>query len=142
MSVRAESPRVALARCVRPATVAVVASAAVAVLYLRDPHNPGSYGLCPFHVLTGLWCPGCGGLRAAHDLVHGQVWASLSSNAFVAPLVVVLAVAWVRWLVRCLRGEGGRMIVVGPLASTVVLVALAAYTIVRNSPWGAALAPG
>jgi hypothetical protein len=122
--------------------VAGAAAAAAALLYVRDPHRPGAYGLCPFHALTGLWCPGCGGLRAANDLVHGDLWASLSSNAFVAPLVLVLAVAWVRWVPRRWRGGNERMIVLGPVVTVIVLAALAAYTVLRNTPWGSGLAPG
>lgn len=125
-----------------PVTVAAAALAGATLLYVRDPHRPGAYGLCPFQALTGLWCPGCGGLRAVHDLTHGDVVASLSSNVFVLPLVLVLAVAWVRWVGKRWRGENGRMIVVGPVATAVVLGALAVFTVVRNTPWGSILAPG
>lgn len=130
------SPRLAA-----PVAVAAVAAAGAALLFVRDPHRPGAYGFCPFHALTGLWCPGCGGMRAVHDLTHGDIVASLSSNVFVAPLVLVLAVAWVRWVRRRWRGADGRMIVVGPVATTVVLGALAVFTVLRNTPWGSVFAP-
>ena len=32
---------------------------------------------CPFHALTGLYCPGCGGTRALAALARGQVLQSL-----------------------------------------------------------------
>ncbi|EME18781.1 DUF2752 domain-containing protein [Rhodococcus triatomae] len=134
--------RAGLRRCAGPAAVAAVAASGAALLFVRDPHRPGAYGLCPFHALTGLWCPGCGGMRAAHDLLHGDLSASLSSNVFVAPLVVVLAVAWVRWVPRRWRGGNERMIVVGPVSTALVLGALAAFTVLRNTPWGSGLAPG
>ncbi|TQF74999.1 DUF2752 domain-containing protein [Rhodococcus spelaei] len=124
-----------------PAGVAATGIAAAAVLNLRDPHRLGAYGFCPFHAVTGLWCPGCGGLRALNDLTHGDVFASLSSNLFVAPLVVVLAVAWVAWVLRRWRGVDDRMIVLSRAATVAVLVALALFTIARNTPWGSALAP-
>lgn len=124
-----------------PVGVAAAGLAVAALLYVRDPHRPGVYGFCPFHALTGLWCPGCGGLRAVHDLTHGEVLASLSSNVFVAPLVLVLVLAWVRWVRRRRRGEDGRMIVLSARASVTVLIALAVFTVVRNTPWGSVLAP-
>ncbi|MFC9788112.1 DUF2752 domain-containing protein [Rhodococcus sp. NPDC127528] len=124
-----------------PAAVAAVGAAAAAALYLRDPHRPGAYGFCPFHAATGLWCPACGGLRALNDLTHGDLLASLSSNLFVAPLVVVLAIAWAAWVSRRWRGVDDRMIVLSRTATVAVLVALAVFTIVRNTPWGSALAP-
>ena len=44
----------------------------VALVAAVDPHTSGRYPTCPFHAVTGLWCPGCGGLRAVHDLTHGS----------------------------------------------------------------------
>ena len=45
---------------------------------------------CPFRLVTGGWCPGCGGTRALRHLMHGDVALSLSLNPF---LVIVLAQA-------------------------------------------------
>jgi hypothetical protein len=54
---------------------------------LVDPHNTNSiYPLCPFKLLTGWNCPFCGGLRMAHDLLHGldgatqSAWLSVGSE--------------------------------------------------------------
>lgn len=38
---------------------------------------------CTFHVITGLYCPGCGGTRATFALFRGQVLRSLKLNPFV-----------------------------------------------------------
>ena len=63
----------------------------LAVLYLFDPTQHGFYPRCHFHALTGLDCPGCGGLRATHALLHGEVAAAWRLNAlYVAALPVVL----------------------------------------------------
>ena len=40
-------------------------------LYARNPAEPGSVSALPVHALTGLYCPGCGTLRALHQLMHG-----------------------------------------------------------------------
>jgi hypothetical protein len=72
---------------------ALAAGTALALRW-RDPHLPGSWPPCPFRALTGLPCPGCGGLRALDDLGHGQLGAALGSNALAVLLVVALAVAW------------------------------------------------
>ncbi len=59
--------------------------AATIALHFRDPHEAGSWGYCPFSALTGLYCPGCGGLRAVNDLTNGDVLGAASSNlVFVA----------------------------------------------------------
>lgn len=124
-----------------PVVVASGAVAAAALLYLRDPHRPGAYGVCPFHALTGLWCPACGGLRATSDLLHGEVTAALSSNLFVLPLAVVAVVAWWGWARRRWNGADAASIAPGRTATVAVLAVLAVFTVLRNTPWGAALAP-
>ena len=43
---------------------------------------------CLFHLITGLYCPGCGGTRAAVYLLHGQIWKSIQYH----PLVFYMAV--------------------------------------------------
>lgn len=38
---------------------------------------------CLFHVLTGYYCPGCGGTRAALALLHGNFFLSLKYHPVV-----------------------------------------------------------
>ncbi|MBI3880083.1 MAG: DUF2752 domain-containing protein [Verrucomicrobia bacterium] len=59
---------------------------ALAVLFFFDPAGHAFYPQCLFRKLTGLDCPGCGGLRATHELLHGNVSAAFALN----PLLVVL----------------------------------------------------
>jgi hypothetical protein len=131
----------------QPALVAAGGLLAAVALHLRDPNVAGSWGpsgigLCPWRALTGLWCPGCGGLRAVHELTHLDLAAAVSDNVLVVALVVVLAVAWVQWVRLRWRGESAeRMLVLSPVASTAVLVTMGVFTVVRNLPPGAALAP-
>jgi hypothetical protein len=66
------------------AGVAGTAAAAVA------PSQAGAYLLslappCLFHLLTGLYCPGCGSTRAFYHLARGEPLAALGSN----PLLVL-----------------------------------------------------
>ena len=55
-------------------------AAATFALHVRDPHVSHSWGVCPLYVLTGIYCPGCGGLRAVNDLTDGHLGAAASSN--------------------------------------------------------------
>ena len=68
---------------------ALLSAFAVGVVMLRffDPATSGMFPPCPVHYLTGWYCPGCGSLRAIHQLLHGNLRA-----AWVA-LVVLTAFA-------------------------------------------------
>jgi hypothetical protein len=54
-------------------------------LYAINPSTSSVFPPCPFHALTGLHCPGCGSLRAMHQLLHGHVLTAFGLN----PLMVL-----------------------------------------------------
>lgn len=87
-----------------PLLVAWAVIGASVVLHLRDPHRSGSYFYCPWLMLTGTYCPGCGGLRAVNDLTRGDLAAAASSNVLFVGSIPVLLVLWSRWLVDRWRG--------------------------------------
>ena len=39
--------------------------------------------ICPFHAITGLYCPFCGATRAMQYLYHGKLALALNDNALV-----------------------------------------------------------
>lgn len=45
---------------------------------------------CLFHLLTGLYCPGCGGTRAFRALLAGNLLLSIRYHPLVAYMAVVL----------------------------------------------------
>lgn len=108
-------------------TAAIVAGA-LAYVGLRDPHAPGfGFPPCPFRALTGWNCPGCGGLRMTHDLLHGDLGAAVVDNAF---LVVGLPMLTLWLLVRWQRGRQ----LMPRTAIVTVIVAATAWTAIRNWP--------
>lgn len=119
---------------------AVLLSLSVAVVAAVDPHTSGRYPSCPWHAVTGLWCPGCGGLRAVHDLAHGQLGVALHENLLVVLVAPSLAV-W--WLIARLRRTGGRpgSMVLSTRGALAIVAVLALFTVVRNLSLGATLAP-
>lgn len=131
-----------LARVTAPVAVAVAVLAASVVLHLRDPHQPGSYLFCPWLLLTGTYCPGCGGLRAVNDLTHGDVMAAASSNLLFVGAVPLLVALWARWLAARWRGVrrtvDSRAALVG---ATVFGVVTMLFWVVRNLPFAGWLAP-
>ncbi len=64
------------------------------LLFFFNPALHGFYPRCAFYQLTGCYCPGCGGLRALHQLLHGHLLTALKSNGL-AVLGLPLAAWWV-----------------------------------------------
>lgn len=105
-----------------------------------DPGEPGHYPACPLLATTGLYCPGCGSLRAVHALAHGDVVSALGRNPLTTLAVPLLVVLWMRWLARSAHGRPTRRLPSAALVWTVGAVLLA-FGIARNLPGGAWLAP-
>jgi hypothetical protein len=124
-----------------PLAVGMAGLAALVLLRVRDPHESGSYGYCPFLLLTGRPCPGCGGLRAGNDLAHGDIVAAVSSNLLAVATAVTLGVLWVGWVVRRWQGSPGGMVRVTERTGWAVIAVAVVFGIVRNTPWGSWLAP-
>jgi hypothetical protein len=120
-----------------------VGSLAVATLalHLRDPHVSHSWGVCPLYALTGLYCPGCGGLRGVNDLTNGHPVQAASSNLLLVLAVPFALVLLVRWSYGAWTGREVRAVPVLPKALTTALILGAlVFTVVRNLP-GSWLAP-
>ncbi|WP_030205415.1 DUF2752 domain-containing protein [Streptomyces bikiniensis] len=124
------------------APVATLAGVAAAFAYVGavDPNEPGHYPVCPLLRFTGVYCPGCGGLRSAHAFAHGDLPAALGANALAVVGYGVFAVLTVLWLVRAYRGVPMRL-AVPPNWWWGIGAVLALFTLVRNLPFGSALAP-
>ena len=127
-------------RRARPVAVGVGTLALTAYVAAVDPNRPGHYPVCPTYALAGVYCPGCGMLRATHDLTHGDVVGALQRNPL-APLVlagmVALYVVWVvsRWTGRPVRWTPGRW------TPWLVLAGFALFAVARNVPGWTWLSP-
>ncbi len=116
-----------------PIAVAAAAVFAAAYVYQVDPNTPGHYPTCPSLWLTGWYCPGCGSLRASHDLTHldlAGAWGMNPALVLVAPWLVW---RWFAWL----AAVRGRPIARRPAPAWALygLSALVvAYWVARNIP--------
>ncbi len=106
-----------------------------AVLYFFPPEQNRFYPRCVFHALTGLQCPGCGGLRATHQLLHGHLAAAFHYNSmFIAALPFVLF--WgVAWLVNKRTGRDWVRPFRRQVWLWVLLVVVVVFSVLRNLPF-------
>lgn len=123
-----------------PGGILVAVAAAFAYVGTVDPNEPGHYPACPLFRYTGLYCPGCGGLRSAYAVVHGDLGTALGANAVAVLGYLVFAAVWTVWVVRAARGRPPR-IDPGPTLLWASGVLLLVFTVVRNLPFGDRLHP-
>ncbi|MFI5618424.1 DUF2752 domain-containing protein [Streptomyces sp. NPDC051567] len=128
-------------RLAAPVLTLAAAVAAFAYVGAVDPNEPGHYPPCPLLRLTGILCPGCGGLRSAHAFAHGDLPTALGANAPAVAAYLVLAAFTALWLVRAFRGGPVPRLALRPVHWWAVGAAGLLFSVVRNLPFGSALAP-
>ena len=115
------------------ATVSILLVVATFIFYIFDPNKVSIFPPCPFLVLTGYECPGCGTQRAIHSLLHLRIGDALRYNSFIIFAIpyILLGVYLEYW--------GGKnrfpkleKIFFGKYAVMVVLIGILAYWILRN----------
>ncbi|MGW0932088.1 DUF2752 domain-containing protein [Streptomyces sp. NPDC002644] len=127
-------------RLAAPAAVLGAVVGAFAYVGTVDPNEPGHYPACPLLSVTGLYCPGCGGLRSAHAFVHGEPAVALQANVPAVVGYLLFAVVWTVWTARAARGLPVRF-EARPAHLWVFGAVLAVFTVVRNLPFGSWLHP-
>ena len=120
-----------------PVGVGLLGTGAAVCLALVSPHEPGSYLACPLFALTGLYCAGCGTLRAVHELTHLDIVGAWGMNPLLVVALPFLVLWWFAWVRRAWAGETRR----APAPVWFVWAAfgvIVGYSVLRNVP---ALAP-
>ena len=104
-------------------------------LALVDPSRPGHYPPCPFRLLTGRSCPGCGITRGLHQLFTGHPVHALQYNLLLGVLVPGVGYLYARWALPRWGGPrlpAARLTARWAWAAVLVIVA---FGVLRNLPW-------
>ncbi|WP_406837069.1 DUF2752 domain-containing protein [Streptomyces sp. AHU1] len=96
---------------------------------LQDPTRTGRFPACPFRALTGFDCPGCGTLRALHELTHGHLMTAVDYNALLVAFLPLAALAW--WCTVTGRSRPRALPVWRARAMFAVIVI---WSVIRNLP--------
>jgi hypothetical protein len=110
------------------------AIAAALVLFFFDPARNAFYPRCLFQALTGWSCPGCGALRALHQLAHGHVAAAFGLNPLLVLSLPPFGVILARWAWQRRRGHAAGLKFLRPLWVWVLLAAIIGFGVIRNLP--------
>ena len=117
---------------------AIPVLAGAALLYAVNPATTRIFPPCPFHALTGLYCPGCGSTRCLHHLLHGRVATAFDLNPLLVVMLPFVAVALAREVLRVTGRAPPRRMKGAPFHRWWVWALLAvvlAFGVARNLPW-------
>lgn len=80
-------------------------AAAAAYLFFFEPGKTGVFPACPFRMLTGFSCPGCGSTRGLHRLLHGDILSAFEFNPLMILVLPFLLYALVRYTAAAVSGR-------------------------------------
>jgi len=109
-------------------------AAAVPVLYRYNPMQVHFYPRCPLYVMTGIYCPGCGALRAGHALLHGHVLTALDYNLLFVVALPFLAYALAAQGVQAVTGRRLPTYQLSGGQTKAILWVLLLFMLFRNLP--------
>ena len=118
--------------------------AAVILLRVFDPASSRLFPPCPVHYFTGFYCPGCGSLRAIHQLLHGKMQAAWAMNPLSVLLFPFLAYGLACEAMFFLRRQRLPQVTLPGAWIRVLCAAILLFGVVRNLPFHPfdLLAPG
>lgn len=113
--------------------VLVILLLVLLLLYFLNPVDYALVPKCPFKLLTGFACPGCGIQRAVHAALHGAWAEAWAYNRFlIYSLPYLFLVMLTEWLWRGERRERWRRIFEGKVAILLYIVLFFSWGLVRN----------
>ncbi|HBA99677.1 MAG: hypothetical protein A2W86_04495 [Bacteroidetes bacterium GWD2_45_23] len=113
--------------------VGLLLVAALFLFYRFDPETQPLFPKCPFLLVTGYQCPGCGSQRALHSLLHADIVGALKQNAFmVVAIPYIFLGIYLQYLGGRRRNPELERIFYGRWSAIILLVVIFAYWVLRN----------
>ena len=116
------------------AGLALLAIGVGAMLYILDPREAGNYPVCPFLGVTGHHCPGCGTLRALHQLLYGNPVSALGYNLITVLSLPFLGYAFVVGALRAFRMPAPGSVFINSQLIWGLVFGVVTFWVLRNIP--------
>ena len=119
------------------ATAWLAIAAAAVVLFFFDPASPQNqfFPKCPFRMITGLQCPGCGTTRACYQLIHLHPIAAFKLNPLMMMTLPFLIYGLLGFTKSAITGQPQRRVFIPSFYLWAWVVVMIAFWIFRNTPW-------
>ena len=112
--------------------LAIVLILVLSLYFFYSPNEFPFFPKCPFHSITGLYCPGCGSQRAIHEILHGNLWEGLKHNLLFLLLIFVLGYQIIIYYFELFGRNTHKNILHRPLTTYAILIIVILFWIFRN----------
>lgn len=115
-------------------SIPVVILAAGIFYYAINPSTSVYTPKCPFHLLTGFHCPGCGSQRAIHEILHGNIWIGLQHNFLILFLIIIASYKAYTSFINESSEKKTENLLQNKVAPWLILALVLGFWILRNIP--------
>ena len=119
------------------ATVWLGLAAGAIFLFFFNPALPSNqfFPKCPFRLLTGCQCPGCGSTRAFYQLLHLHPVAAFKLNPLTVLTLPFIVYGFLGFTKSAITGKPQRRLFIPPFYLWAWLVLMLFFWVFRNTPW-------
>jgi Protein of unknown function (DUF2752) len=111
--------------------LAVIALSITAFYFFWNPAKNPLLPSCPFKNLTGFFCPGCGGQRAFHAILHGNFTDAFHDNLLI---FIAIPIAFYKIILQ-LNGTASKdVFTLNTKGIWIFLSLLIIFVLIRNIP--------
>ena len=127
-----------------PFVLLLLVSGVAVVFFVLDPSKTQLFPQCPFHAVTGGYCPGCGSQRALHNLLHLNIAGVVSYNFLFLPAALLLLYHYIHPVLNRIFAWKLPNLLYKKQTPWIILIVVILFWILRNLPWFpfSVLAPG
>lgn len=119
----------------RIAIICVIFLAVACLYFIIDARTSGFFPSCPFHKLTGLFCPGCGSQRAISSLLHLNLKQAVHYNILLVISLPLLAYSAYVHVVSAVRKQPlYQPLFHSPVFVKLILALVVVFSVLRNIP--------
>jgi Protein of unknown function (DUF2752) len=106
-------------------------------LFFFNPASPANqwFPKCPFRLLTGFQCPGCGSTRALYQLLHLHPLEAFKLNPLMVLTLPFIVYGFLGFTRSALLGKPQRRLFIPPVYLWMWLALLVFFWVFRNTPW-------
>jgi hypothetical protein len=112
-------------------------TAAAIFVFFFNPASPANqwFPKCPFRLVTGMQCPGCGSTRAFYQLLHLHPIAAFKLNPLMILTLPFIVYGFLGFTRSALMGRPQRRLFIPPIYLWAWLFLLIFFWVFRNTPW-------
>ena len=104
----------------------------LALYIFWNPTETNIFPKCPVYGVTGIYCPGCGSQRAAHQILNGNIIEGLRHNYLIGLLGLVLSYQVFMFIMNNLLQKGIVNLLHKSKVTLGILVIVILFWILRN----------